>query len=370
GDLTIGDVVILNRHVLGKEDLLEAREYLIALGDYLGAGGSATISVDDATIKPGETFELPVWIEENTGLAGIALSFDVPEGFTLNSITKSNLLSKGSFSVDGNTCTWYAPTNMNADGELITLNLTASENAQSGKVNVGVKDRDGNNFTDEHGASMLVDFAAGSVKVRSTCEINGHTAGKEVHENEKEATCDKDGSYEAVIYCKVCQKEISRETKAIPKVNHAYGDWKTVKEATTEASGLKERLCSICGRKETLEIAKIVANPTDNTAPTNDSAPKGTSLTKVVSGKAKQKRIKVTWKKQKIQTSGYQIQYGLKKNYKGAKILTIKGSNKTSATIKKLKGGKTYYVRIRTFKTSGTQNYVSGWSKSKKVKVK
>lgn len=474
GDITIGDVVILNRHVLGKENLLEAREYLIALGDYLGAGGSATISVDDATIKPGETFELPVWIEENTGLAGIALKFEVPEGFTLNSITQSNLLSKGSFSVDKNTCTWYAPTNMKSDGELMILNLTAGESAKSGKVTVGVKDSDGNNFTDEHGASMLVEFASGSVKVLTSCEVNGHTAGEAVRENEKAATCDKDGSYDEVIYCIRCHEEMSRETKSIPaghkwntgytvdkpatcteegsesihckvcdtvkegsartipKVDHTYGEWKTTKEATTEETGLKERTCSVCGKKETSEIPKIETKPISSpeimlskTAFTYNGKvqkpkvvlkdgdkiistssytiswpkgcknvgtykitvklkgdysgtktatyqinPKGTSLTKVVSGKAKQNLINVTWKKQTKEMAGYQIQYGLMKNFKGAKTLTAKGTKKTSATIKKLKQGKVYYVRIRTFKKIGKQTYVSSWSKVKKVKVK
>ena len=432
GDITIGDVVILNRHVLGKEDILEAREYLIALGDYLGAGGSATISVDDVTIKPGDTFEMPVWIEENTGLAGIALSFNVPEGYTLNSITKSSLLSKGSFSTDGNTCTWFAPTNMKSDGELMILNLTADENAPSGKVAVGVKNSDGNNFTDEHGASMLVDFAAGSVKVLSECELNGHTADKPVRENEKAATCKKEGSYDEVIYCSICKEEMSRETKSIPVGHHAYGEWKTVKEATTKEVGLKKRECSVCGNEETIEIPRIETRPTSSfniilskkafiyngkvqkpkvVVKTGNKViqassyvttwskgcknvgtykvtvklkgnysgsktvayqinPKGTSLVRIVSGKAKQNLINVTWKKQTKQTTGYQIQYGLKKNFKGAKSLKIKSVKKTGTTIKKLKRGKVYYVRIRTFKSVGKKVYVSGWSKIKKVKVK
>ena len=375
---------------------------------------------------------MPVWIEENTGLAGIALSFNVPEGYTLNSITKSSLLSKGSFSTDGNTCTWFAPTNMKSDGELMILNLTADENAQSGKVAVGVKNSDGNNFTDEHGASMLVDFAAGSVKVLSECELNGHTADKPVRENEKAATCKKEGSYDEVIYCSICKEEMSRETKSIPVGHHTYGEWKTVKEATTKEVGLKKRECSVCGNEETIEIPRIETRPTSSfniilskkafiyngkvqkpkvvvktgnkVIPASSYVttwskgcknvgtykvtvklkgnysgsktvayqinPKGTSLVRIVSGKAKQNLINVTWKKQTKQTTGYQIQYGLKKNFKGAKSLKIKSVKKTGTTIKKLKRGKVYYVRIRTFKSVGKKVYVSGWSKIKKVKVK
>ena len=256
GDITIGDVVILNRAVLGKEDLQTAREYLLGVGDYLGAGGNATISVDDAAVKPGETFDLPVWVEDNSGLAGIAVSFDIPEGYTLNSITESSLLSKGAFSVDGNTCTWYAQTNMKSDGKLMTLNLTAGENAKNGTVTVGVKNSEGNNFTDEHGASMLVDFVNGriSVKSASVCEENGHSPKKAVRENEVSPACEKEGSYDEVVYCGVCDEEISRETKTIPALEHKWDEGKVTKEAAPGQNGERTYTCSVCNGTKTEEI--------------------------------------------------------------------------------------------------------------------
>ncbi len=51
-------------------------------------------------------------------------------------------------------------------------------------------------------------------------------------------------------------------------------------------------------------------------------------------------------------------------------MLTVKGSKKTSVTIKKLKRGKTYYVRAGTFKKIDGSTYVAAWSKVKKVKIK
>ena len=95
--------------------------------------------------------------------------------------------------------------------------------------------------------------------------------------------------------------------------------------------------------------------------------PKGTSLKKVTKGK---KSFTVTWKKQATQTTGYQIQYGLKKNFKGAKTYPVKKNKTVKATIKKLKAKKTYYVRIRTYKTVGKTKYYSGWSSLKKIKTK
>lgn len=86
---------------------------------------------------------------------------------------------------------------------------------------------------------------------------------------------------------------------------------------------------------------------------------------------AKKKAFVVKWKKQKSVT-GYQIQYSANKKFtrKATKTKTVKGASKTELTIKKLKAGKKYYVRVRTFrKAKGTQ-YYSKWSKAKTVKTK
>lgn len=97
--------------------------------------------------------------------------------------------------------------------------------------------------------------------------------------------------------------------------------------------------------------------------------PKGTSLGKVTSPKKAQ--LKVTWKKQATQTTGYQVQYSTDKNFKkGNKTVTVKGAKTTSKTISKLTKGKKYYVRVRTYKTVNKTNFYSGWSKSSSVTVK
>lgn len=95
--------------------------------------------------------------------------------------------------------------------------------------------------------------------------------------------------------------------------------------------------------------------------------PKGTKIKKAA---AKKKSIKVTWKKQKKQTTGYQLQYSTDKAFKKCKTINIKKNKITAKTIKKLKSNKKYYVRIRTYKTVKGKNYFSKWSKAKAVKVK
>lgn len=95
--------------------------------------------------------------------------------------------------------------------------------------------------------------------------------------------------------------------------------------------------------------------------------PKKTTLKKLAAGK---KKMIVEWEKQDVQTTGYQIQYSLKKSMKSAKMKTVKKAGDTSLTVKKLKSKKTYYVRVRTCKNVKGKNYASTWSAVKSVKIK
>ena len=94
--------------------------------------------------------------------------------------------------------------------------------------------------------------------------------------------------------------------------------------------------------------------------------PKAVKLKKL---KATSRGFKASWKKNDIQTTGYQLQYSLKKNFKGAKTVTIKNNQTVSKSISRLKAKKTYYVRIRCY-YRGSGKYYSAWSKALRVKTK
>ena len=96
--------------------------------------------------------------------------------------------------------------------------------------------------------------------------------------------------------------------------------------------------------------------------------PKGTTVTKVTSPKKKQ--LKVTWKKQTTQATGYNLRYSTSSGFKNADTVTVKSNKTTVRTIKKLKSNKKYYVSIRTYKTVNGKKYYSTWSKAKSIKVK
>lgn len=95
--------------------------------------------------------------------------------------------------------------------------------------------------------------------------------------------------------------------------------------------------------------------------------PKGTTISGIT---AKSKGFKVKWKKNRTQTTGYQIQYSTSGKFKGAKTVTVSKNKTTNKTISKLKAKKKYFVRIRTYKKTAAAKYYSSWSKVKKVTTK
>lgn len=83
--------------------------------------------------------------------------------------------------------------------------------------------------------------------------------------------------------------------------------------------------------------------------------------------KKSKNKINISWKKNKNVT-GYQVQYSTTKRFKkkNTKTITIT-KNKPSASFKRRKG-KTYYVRVRAYKSSCKEHKKYAWSKIVKVK--
>ena len=93
--------------------------------------------------------------------------------------------------------------------------------------------------------------------------------------------------------------------------------------------------------------------------------------TKVVSATKSKKTAKtarVSLKKVK-KAKGYQVQYSTNKKFKKSKTRTLK-CKKYKFTIKKIKPGKTYYVRARAYGKYKGKTYYSAWSTRKVIKIK
>ena len=61
-------------------------------------------------------------------------------------------------------------------------------------------------------------------RTQKTIEKIAHTPAAAVEENRVEATCTAAGSYDEVVYCSVCKAEISRTQKTIDKLPHDFGN--------------------------------------------------------------------------------------------------------------------------------------------------
>lgn len=93
---------------------------------------------------------------------------------------------------------------------------------------------------------------------------------------------------------------------------------------------------------------------------------KKTTLSSVKNSKSKSLVLKY---KKSSGAKGYEISYSTDKKFKNA--VTKKTTSKANYTIKSLKKGKTYYVRVRAYKVDSTGKKVySGYSKVVKVKIK
>lgn len=213
-----------------------------------------------------------------------------------------------------------------------------------------------------------------------TLNVSPHV--HEYMEEVTQATLDKDGQIVKKCECGSVNStvKISRPKKMIlSKTSYVYNGKTqkmpkvTVKDAKGKVIPASNYTVSkVTGRKNvgnydvkvTFDGKKYMGTMTK----TFSINPKGTSISKL---KAVKKGFTIRVKKNTKQTTGYQVQYSLKKNFKGAKTYTMYGNKTLSATVKGLKANRKYYVRVRTYKSAlwSPTNY-SAWSKAKTVKTK
>ncbi len=174
---------------------------------------------------------------------------------------------------------------------------------------------------------------------------------------DKKVTCTEDGKES--IHCIRCGAVQEGSEITIPATGHKFSAWKIKKKATELAAGQQSRTCSACGKVETKTIAQL--KPT---------LPAVTIVTPVAAKKAATIKWKKVSAKNQKKIAKIQIQYSTDKNFKkGVKTVYAKKSA-TSKKITKLTSKKTYYVRIRAYKSSGGVVHISKWSTRKSVKVK
>lgn len=82
-------------------------------------------------------------------------------------------------------------------------------------------------------------------------------------------------------------------------------------------------------------------------------------------------KIKVDWKKASYSASGYQIYWAKDKAFKNVIArTTVAGQSKITYTGKNFTKGRTYYIKVRSYKTIDGTKYYGAWSAIKSVKAK
>ena len=93
-------------------------------------------------------------------------------------------------------------------------------------------------------------------KDETVIPAKGHVAGEKKIENATESTCEKGGSYDEVVYCTVCNKELSRTTVKTEAKGHKWDNGKVTTEPTYAEEGVKTYTCTACGATKTEVIPK------------------------------------------------------------------------------------------------------------------
>ena len=182
-------------------------------------------------------------------------------------------------------------------------------------------------------------------------------------------------------------KVVPAATSSITAANQATGiklTWKKVAGATGykvyRGTTLIKTIKS--GATVTCTDTKANANGTKYTFKVIPTASTGNGLAKTLTTyrvarpavssvkNSASKKMTVRWNKN-AKANGYQIQYSTNKKFaKGNKTANVTKAATVSKVIGSLTKGKTYYVRIRTYKTVGKAKFWSAWSPAKTVKIK
>jgi len=247
-------------------------------------------------------------------------------------------------------------------------------------------------------AKLAHNYDSGKVTKKATCKVTGvktytcEDCGKTKTETiakltthkykttTTKATLTKNGK--TVKKCSVCSSVYSTKTikriksVKLSKTEYTYNG-KTqkpsvvVKDLAGKTISSKYYTVSYASGRKNVGTYKVTVKFKGNYSGTKTLTFKiNPPKTTVKSLTAAKKSLKVAITKKSTQVTGYEIQYSTSKKFTKAKSKLLTSYKKTSTTLTKLSAKKTYYVRVRTYKTVNGKKYYSGWSTIKYKKTK
>ena len=163
-----------------------------------------------------------------------------------------------------NTCgltdiTWpstVTSVNANAFSGIMDLNVYVNSNAADISIHKWVCSTTDQNVVFHVKCDQLEEFKEKNPEIINVTFEATHTESDAVKENEVSPTCTEEGSYDEVVYCSVCNTEVSREKKTIDALGHTPVVLEAVEPTCTEAGKTEGKKCSVCG--EVLEAQKDI----------------------------------------------------------------------------------------------------------------
>lgn len=138
---------------------------------------------------------------------------------------------------------------------IITLHFTVAESFEGTEASVVINPKSLEVFTPN--GDQIKD-----VVTSASCTA-GHTAAEVVVENNVDATCAAEGSYDNVVYCSVCDTELSRETVSVEKLDHTAAEAVVENEVAADCvnKGSYDSVvkCADCGEELSRETIAVDA---------------------------------------------------------------------------------------------------------------
>ena len=222
---------------------------------------SVSVKTSNATV--GETISVSVNLSANSGLAGLqfAVNFNSSEFELVNGSAQASSLFTA-LPVEKISSVEFSGVSVNpvnSSGAVLTFKLKVLKTG--GSISIKILDA-------INGDNQTVSVSASGATVKCS-----HSNAKWVVT--KNATCTEKGSETRECSCG------DKSTREIALADHNFGDWKVITEASETTKGLKERICKVCGKKETKDIAKIVANESTTITETETETESQTETTTI-----------------------------------------------------------------------------------------
>lgn len=389
-------------------------------------GGVCTVYSDDVVYDNEEVLSVPVKVKNNTGLMGFMIHVKynadlfepvavdkgeaIPDGTTFDD--NCGLAADGTFII-----LWAGIDEIKTNGCLFTLNFKVKEKTGLNHSAIELSYKQADTFDGNYEDVVLdcrpVKISASEEPVdtdkpdetqRPNQTENPGTTDKPNKTEEPEATEKPNQTENPGTTDKPNQTENPEETD---KPNQTENPGETDKPSRTERPGKTDRP-NQTENPGTTDKPNQTEKPGETNKPSRTEEPGGNDLpninqppvtqppipvqtpviaspsgttdasdadsskpAKVKISKVKyksNKSIEVIWKKQK-NIEGYQLQYSLSKKFKPTKMKILSAS-KVKVFLKKLKSGKSYYIRIRSYRFYRGKKLYGGWSKVKRCKVK